>query len=262
MIVIPSGLELPNNPLIGYHNLVTVSNISSDEAASQQPVTQLANPSTYNPWAGQTTSQQAVTLSLNAAASVDYFGIARHNFGSAAISYTIQYSDDSAAWLNADAETVPDDDGVILHHFISASHQYWRLLMEAGTEPPSIAALYIGQILQLPRRIYVGHTPADYGRKLTLSTGRSESGQFLGRVVRKRVYKTSIDIQNLDPAWYRTNFEPFVEVAEENPFFWGWRPQDYDEEAAFVWSTSDIVPVNQRSNGMMEVKFPVEGLIA
>lgn len=261
MIILPSGYALPNNPLIGYSNLVTVSNISADEAASQQPASQMANPSTYQPWAGTTASQQRIYVDLGSAVEVDYLGIARHNFGAQGISYTLQHSDDNATWVDADVEVAPDSDGVILHVFTPVTDRYWSLLLEAGAEPPSIAVLYLGTVLQLPRRIYVGHTPITLGRRVTISTGRSEDGQFLGRVVRKRVFATSIEMQNVDPAWYRSYMDPFVESVEDLPFFWGWRPQDYDEESAYVWPTSDIVPTNQRPNGMMEFKFPVEGIV-
>jgi hypothetical protein len=260
MIILPLGFTNADNPLIGWHNVVEIDNITADQESSSAPVTQLANPATYNPWSGNTAAAQSVTVSLDEAQSIDYVGIARHNLGSAGISYFIEYSDDGSAWTQAGAAT-PDDDGQIMHVFEAVSAQYWRVRMSAGTLPPSMAVLYFGLVLQVTRRIYVGHTPLTMGRSTTIESGRSEDGNYLGRVVRRRLFETTIQIDNLDPAWYRSNFDPFAEAAEDTPFFFAWRPNSYPDEVGFVWAMRDIKPENQRSNGMMQVSFPVQGIV-
>lgn len=262
MIILPSGFDLPNNPLIGWRNIVTVSNVTATQQMSTAPVTQLANPATYNPWSGTTAAEQVVQVSLEAAEAIDYVGIAVHNLGSAGITYHVEYSDDNAAWNPADSGVAPLSDGVILHVFDQVSAQFWRIRFEAGMDPPSIAVLYMGRILQIPRRIYVGHTPINMGRETDIRTGRSESGQFLGRVVKRRLYATSISVDNLEPDWYRANFDEFADAASgDTPFFFGWRPTTYWNEVGYAWAMRDIIPENQRSNGMMSVSFPIQGLV-
>lgn len=259
MIILPAGFELPNNPLIGYDNLVTAAGLSADQESSSAPVTQLANPATYNPWSGTSAVAQSVVVALEASAPVDYVGIAQHNLGTAGIVYHIEYSADGSSWTEVDSD-LPADDGVIIHVFDSVTSGFWRLRFEAGSEPPSMAVLYVGSILQVPRRVYVGHTPITLGRSTDIRSGRSESGQFLGRVVKRRLFECSVQFENLEPDWYRSNFDPFALDAEENPFFWAWRPTSYPYEVAYAWAMRNIVPDNQRPNGMMRVSFPIQAL--
>lgn len=260
MIIIPASWTLPNNPLIGWHNVVTRSNVSADQQAATAPVSQLASPQTYNPWSGTSAAEQSVKVSLDAAEPIDYVGMAVHNLGTAGIAYNVEYSANDVDWSAADSTKTPGDDGVILHVFNEQSAQYWRVRFEAGTEAPSLAVLYFGRILRSTRRIYVGHTPITLGREAEVRSGRSESGQFLGRVAKRRLYACEVSLNNLDPDWYRENFDPFAESAIDDPFFFGWRPLDRPTEVAYAWAMRDIVPVNQRSNGMMQVSFPIQGL--
>jgi hypothetical protein len=259
MITLPDDFLLPNNPLIGWHNVVTASSLTADQESATAPVTQLANPATYNPWSGTTAVEQSVTVSLAAATTIDYVGIAQHNLGTAGITYFLEYSSNSVDWTEA-ANGTPVDDGVIIHVIDPISAQFWRVRFSAGTESPAAAVLYLGEILQITRRVYVGHTPITLGRKTGTRPGRSENGQYLGRVVARRLYACEVSIDNLDPDWYREYFDPFALNAEDFPFFWAWRPETYPDEVAYAWTTSDITPDNQRPNGMMRVSFPIEGI--
>jgi hypothetical protein len=126
---------------------------------------------------------------------------------------------------------------------------------------PYLAVLYAGELLLLQRRIYVGHTPIKFGRRLNLANHRSIDGNFLGRIVLSEKTETSIALKNLTSTWYRNYMEPFLLAAQEIPFFFAWRPGTYPTEVGYVWLTGDPVPVNQLSNGMMQVSFDVEGVV-
>src|SRR5690606_4495339 len=131
----------------------------------------------------------------------------------------------------------------------------------AGSVAVQIAVIYLGEVLIVERRIYVGHVPLPFGLKIEVSTGRSTSGQFLGRVVTREVYETNFDLQNIDPDWCRENLNPFIQGIKEHAFFWAWRPATYANEVGFVWATSDVNPANQRANGMMQFSAPIQGII-
>jgi hypothetical protein len=248
------------NPRIGWHNLVTAENVSADEQADDEPAVNLANPATYLKWRGTTTDEQSVQVTLSSAADVNYFAIAKHNLGSSGATIQFQSSTDGSTWDDVTSAIVLNTNYVVIYEFDTVFAQYFRLLITPGSEPPSIAVLYIGEILILQRRIYVGHTPFPFGRKTTVSNGRSESGEFLGRVLRRQFLESSVDMQNLTPTWYRQYFEPFVESAKTQPFFWSWRPGSYPNECGYAWLTDDVKPQNSRSNGMMSVSFSMQGV--
>jgi hypothetical protein len=120
--------------------------------------------------------------------------------------------------------------------------------------------VYCGKLLVLQRRIYVGHTPGNYGRTSKVINAKSENGSFLGRIVLNEMTKTSVALENLTPDWYRTYFDPFVTAAREDPFFWAWRPSSYPAECGYAWLTNDPKPNNSLPNGMMQVSFEISGI--
>jgi len=109
----------------------------------------------------------------------------------------------------------------------------------------------------LQRRVYVGHRPVTYARSTNVVSGMSESGQYLGRVVRNQTLEFALSQQNVDAEFYREYVEPFVRSAITRPFFAAWRPSKYPDEIGFCWLTRDIVMENQLSNGF--VKFDIVG---
>lgn len=269
MIVISSSVVLPSsaaaaidarNPRICWHNLVTPESVSADEEADGEPAVNIANPATYLRWRGTSTNQQSVQVTLASAKEVNYFAIAKHNLGSSGATIAFQSSTDGSTWSNVTAPAVLNSDYVVIHEFDTVFAQYYRLLITPGSEPPSIAVLYIGETLVLQRRIYVGHTPLPFGRKTAVSNGRSESGEFLGRVVRRQFLETSVDLQNITPSWYRQYFEPFAKAATTRPFFWSWRPASYPDECGYAWLADDTKMSNQRSNGYVQCSFNMQGI--
>jgi hypothetical protein len=262
VIILPTTATDPRNPRIGWHNLVTFLNLAASSSAVGFPVTNLSNGATYLTWKATGTGTQTITVDLGEPTLVDYVGIARHNFATAGIGYVLQSSNDGTTWGDLDDSQTPTDDGVILHQFEEVEARYIRLSLAAGSIPASIAVLHVGRILVCQRRIYVGHTPTPMGRESVVSTGLSESGQFLGRVRRRRLIAGKVALANLEPVWYRENFDPFAEVADVQPFFWAWRPLSYPSELAYCWAMDDVRSSNQRSNGMMQVEFSFQGIVA
>ncbi len=76
------GVINANNPVIGYDNLVTESNVTAKSSAVAYPVTNVANPATYNKWQGNPAAgdDDYIIMALNTVDDIDYVGIAKHNF--------------------------------------------------------------------------------------------------------------------------------------------------------------------------------------
>lgn len=251
-----------NNGVIGYDQRATSANISSTTEDASFPVTNLVNPSTISLWKGtDTDSDEYVTWTLNTAEDIDYVAIANHNFGSGAITLSVETQEtDGGVWTEVSSEVLLTQNGPIVFRFDPQAVYAVRLRMQPTGVAPQAAVMYVGKLLVLQRRIYVGHTPIPYGRNTRISNGRSENGNFLGRVVLGEKLTTAVSLQNLTPSWYRSNMEPFVAAAREVPFFFNWRPQDYPLETGFCWLTADAQPANQRPNGMMQVDLQMSGV--
>jgi hypothetical protein len=256
----------PNNPRIGWHSILTDDNVDADSAAEGFPADNLAVPNTYQKWVSESLDAQYVTVELEASEDADYFALAGHNFGSGQITFQLQGTLDEEApktWDDLTDEVAVVDDRPIMYHFGTQNYLAFRLrLVPEGATPPRAAVLYIGRILTLQRRVYVGHSPAALSREITTTTGRSENGQFLGRIERRRSFVTTAQFSNLTPAWYRLRFDPFVAAASvSTPFFWAWRPGTYPEDTQFAWLTETPQPTNQRNNGMMSVSLSMQALL-
>lgn len=259
------GVINSNNPIIGYDNLVTSSNISATTEDADNPASNMANPATHLKWlaaGGSPSVDEYITLDLQTAELVDYVGIAKHNFGTAQMTVSLEALDDGSPtnWTELISEFIPADDQPILMRFTPQGVTQLRIKLQPGNAEPQAAVVYAGTLLVLQRRIFVGHTPINYGRKLEFANHRSINGNFLGRILLNEKKMTSVQLTNLTQTWYRTYFEPFMLVARESPFFFAWRPNAYPYEIGYCWLTNDPQPDNQSPNGFMQVSFDIEGI--
>ena len=282
-LVVPSGdddLDV-NSPIIGYENFVTVTNVSATTEDSDYPVSNLANSSTRLYWragAGSPSSEEYLTVEL-AGEVVDYLAIARHNLGSSQAAVSVEGVLDEpgspADWFEIVSERLLSNDAPVIFRFNPLSLYSIRLRIQESQAStpvtPFAAVMYVGQLLVLQRRIYAGHTPIPYGRRLNYSTLKSVAGDFLGRVVLSETRETSLTLQNLTEGWFRTYFEPFLEHAETQPFFFNWRPDERPFESGFCWLTSDARPQNQQGvawrsgltspNGLVQISLDLQGIV-
>jgi hypothetical protein len=249
-----------NNPRIGWHNLVTQNNVFADEEDTDHPVSYMGNPATYLYWRGETTSAQVAGFSLSSAQTVNYIALARHNLGTIGAQIQLESSTDGGNWdPMTDPQILPNDNSLI-REFDDTFASHFRVSIGAGSAAPEIGVMYSGEMLRLQRRMYVGHTPLVYGRQSDVSTSFSEEGHFLGRVVRKRMYKSSVSMENITADFYRDEIDPFFHEAVEKPFFIAWRPLSYPSETGYVWLTADPSMSNRRANGMVGIDFQFQGI--
>jgi hypothetical protein len=257
-----------NNPIIGYDNRVTTGNVSASSADEDHPAVNVANVNTWQYWQGNgfasPTDDEFLTVIVDSVEPIDYVGIARHNFFTAQIPVTVEVqSTDGAAWVAVTSEGVPSTDGPLIYRFEEQSVYAVRVHMGSpltGTTAPQVGVLYLGKLLVLQRRIYVGHTPITMGRVARITNARSETGNFLGRIVLSEARQTRVTMRNLLPDWYREYLDPFIEDSKEIPFFFAWRPLDYPNEVGYAWMTNEPVPTNQLPNGMMQVELQMTGI--
>jgi len=265
-LVLQSEGDTRKNPIIGYEQLVTIANVVADSEDPNNPVTNLANPATNLIWASLSTDVQYVTVDISRADPVDYVGIAEHNFGTARIIVSVEgYAelDEEGApiWFELAAGALATDQPA-LFRFAPQSLIGLRLKLTPLAVAPTLAVLYVGKLLVLPRPIYGGHTPINLGKQTRVSSNRSESGKFLGRVVLQQSAASGAQLTQLPPGWVREHLEPFLSFAEENCFFFAWRSQEYPTEVGYVWLTNDPKPVNSQPNGFMEVELSFGGIVS
>ena len=248
-----------DHPVIGWHNLVTAASIVADNEDPDFPASNLANPATHEEWRSDADGDQYLTVTTGYIDEIDYVGIARHNFGSEQIPVTVE---DGSSNVLVQEVMLPDDSPA-LFRFTAQSLATVKIKLAAGTDKlPRAAVVYVGKLLVLERKIYVGHTPLTQARKVDVQNGRSERGNFLGRIVRGAWRETTIPLSLLSPAWYREHggYE-FLAVAAETPFFFGWRPQSYPYEIGYCWTIEDPMPVPVGPSNRIAFDLKVSGIV-
>lgn len=250
-----------NAPIFGYQNYVTASGVTATAAASGYPATNVANVSTASFWRSTSTSLQYLTATLGTARTVNYVGLARHNFGTGGIAVSVEVQTSlGGTWTEVVAASIPANNNALILRFTNQTAYGVRIRMAAGGAIPEVAVFYAGALLVSTQKVYVGHSPITLNRRIQIVNGQSESGNYLGRIVTGSGLRTSLSLTHLEPDWYRASFDPFVVAAQTVPFFFGWRPYSYPNECGFAWLTGDPEPANMLPNGMMQVSLEMSGV--
>lgn len=258
----------PDLPLIGYDNVVTTTNIAATSAATGSPASNLANPATHLKWiAANTDTPQYLTITLDGLTEIGYVAIAGHNFGSSGATISIEMEvDGSPAYEEIVSEVIPADDTPLIWWITPAIYpDALRVKIQVVDDSPGIepyaAVVYAGVPLRMERKLYVDHTPISQARKVDVSNGRSESGEFLGRVVLGERRETSAKFRLFTPAWYRANMPDFLDAAKDAPFFFAWRPNEYPLEVGYVWLTNDPMPAPEGgANNYIAFELQMSGI--
>lgn len=205
-------------------------------------------------------------IDLGATRSVDYVGIAGHTIGSSGCTVEVETSlgdfigsPPVQVWTDLSTGIMPADDAPLLFLDDSRVARYVRLTITGGAVMPRIAVIYAGEILAMEREIEAPYTPMNLSRQTVLHRSLSKGGQFLGQGFRRNGVTGSAKFRHLDPDWYRSEFDPFVEHARNLPFFFAWYPEQYTSEVAFAWADKDIVPSYSGVRDLMQVQWSMVG---
>jgi hypothetical protein len=243
-----------NAGVLGYENAANFGNISATSETDDNPVTNLINPATAFAWQASSNADQTITINTDGA-QVDFIGIARHNLDQDGLSVTVKFN--TSVVVPQQAVT---NEQVVMYVVNSAAPGTVTIEIKGATDPATIAVLYVGKAVKLERNIYVGHTPITMAREVDEITGVSQSGEYLGTILKNQTRLNQVSLKNLTPQWYRENLDPYFAQVPRVPAFFAWRPVDYPTEVGYVWLEGNPKPVNQRNNGMMQIDWTFRGL--
>lgn len=246
--------ETGDKGVLCFDNIVTANNISATSSTIENPITNITNPATAFLWEATSSADQTITVDVGGL-EVDYIGIARHNLNQVGLTVLIKYNGVTVV----PAQAISDTQAILFLRGI-ATPTTIEIVISGSTVAPKIGVLYIGKKLELQRGLYVGHTPITYGRDRVSINGVSENGQYLGEIVVRQTNSTQVNLQNLTPEWYRSMLDPYFSALPRKPCFFAWKPAKYPAEVGYVWVEGNPKPVNQRSNGMMQIDWNFKGV--
>lgn len=249
-----------NHARILYNSIATTSNTIVSSESAGFPGVAAINSDTYEYWL-PASMPATFTVDYGTAVDVDAVGIGAHTFATDNVTITIEYSTDAISWNAVSVGSFGAQDGTpVLALFDSVFARYWRVTF-AGSTPPQIGVLFIGEALQMARPFYGGHTPINYGRVTSYVGNMSDGGQTLGTSIIRKGTSTDFAWKHLPRGWIDSDFKPFIkQVRAARPFFIAWNPLQYSTDVGYVYVGQDIRPVNMGIRDYMEVSFTAQGL--
>lgn len=241
-----------NHARIGYVNYGKSANWAASAEESDHPAAALANEMTVRRW--RATSNEADVTASFSTKSLNYVGLAAHNFEGALVTLEAEISGVFQQIASFQAQS--NDAHMIL--FESVETNKVKLTID-GPEPPELGVMFVGKTLEMQRPFYAGHTPARLARTTVTRPRQSESGQYLSMTRRRRGYEGSASWKHLSDEWYRENFDPFVEHATERPFFFAWNPLQYPKDVIYAWTSDEIRPSYMGIRDLMQVGMSMRG---
>jgi hypothetical protein len=215
-----------------------------------------------NDFTAQKWTVDAGTWTLTTAddASVDTVFIAGHNLAGKLV--TILTSDDTVSALVSRDSFTPTDNSAIFVMLNDAGSPYTvrRVAVTVDGTDSAVAIIRAGVSLQMERPFYAGHTPATKARVTEGEQSFSETGQWLGRTVKRLALTPQYNWRHLSKPWYDANFEPFAQTLPANPFAIAGNPSKLPDDVAWGWVSQDARPVTMGIQNLMEVSLSVTGL--
>jgi hypothetical protein len=245
----------PNNPRIGWDNKLFDGSITADYEETDYPASNILNESLGSYWrSSDDSTTQNLSMQIDPA-TIDYCGIGGHNLAGATIQ--LQRRDDPGdPWTDVGSPFIPADNQAIMIYFTAvSSSSYWNIeIAPASGTAPRIASIYLGEMLTLSRKIWVGHKPSLFDKDTNFYTGDA-GGIYQGRVKEAVRHNLEFSQKQVSQSFLRNVLKPWIDVSLDRPFYFAWRPLNYPNEVVLAWLDRDIKPVNlQSGNCEFDVK--------
>jgi hypothetical protein len=275
MIVISHSLALSpgdvplNTPIFGWESITASVSVTATSADPDFPATNLGNVSTALRWKaleegsppGPPSADQYLTVTINQVDDVDFLAIAVHNLGSGQNALSVEGSiGGSPEWFELVQETIQANDDPIIFRFEPQSLTGIRLRIQPGSLTPMVAVMYVGKLLVLERGTHTDHVPINFARNTRVMSGKSETGNFLGRVVLSESRSTTFAVERIRETFYRNTMDEFIAASREAPFFFAWKPQELPRDVGYCFMTNDPQPSRHFDTRTYSLSLQMSGI--
>jgi|14BtaG_2_1085337.scaffolds.fasta_scaffold04921_4 hypothetical protein len=246
----------PSGAIIGYNNVLLSATITGDTTTPESALTK----NTWERWRPTATTVTARFRVGNVDTDINYIAIAAHNLIGETITVKTDTVEGTAIGSMDLVETITPTSNQPI--FLTFSTRTIREVAITATfsSQTEIGVIYAGIYMQMPVAVYGGHTPMTLSQDTDYRDIQSDTGQFLGRSIVRQGLNGNFSWQYIEPDWYRDTFQPFVIAARTSPFFIKWRPDYYEDEIAFGYSTKDFKPTNMGGgHRLMSVSMSMRG---
>lgn len=257
MVLTAKSSALGSKPILGWRNYVNYSNVTAQYEDPFYPATNLGNPATNSEWRSTSMDEQTLEVEIGGGLLVDYIAVARHNLGSsgAIIYIDALIAGDADEWVRIfDGQILGDNRPAILR-FQELYPERIRVTLVPDEAPPRIAVFYIGKLTVMERGMLQDVTPILYANRTDVVTGRSESGDFIGRIITDQTKEVSYSFESVGYDWFKEEMGEFAEASMTTPFFFAWLPAIFPDEVGYGWLNNDLNPAAFHYVGGIHINF-------
>lgn len=249
---------------IGYKNLLTDSGatVTASTEATGFEKENAYDGLGFDYWKPTATGDSYLQVTFATTQAVDYVAIWGHDLFDHSSTYKVESSDDGAAWSDVFSAVTPTDNNTIYKSFASETHRWWRVTINSATTLPAIAGIQIGEYLEMPRKAGIGSSMPTLAPEIEMKTARSESGAFIGGRQLSKGVKGSFKFSDIDPAWVRTNWKPFItHMQTPKVFVIQWDTATYTDEVMLAWADGKVSPPSYSNALYMDLSLKFKGAL-
>ena len=227
-----------NHARILYKNELVGSTITSTAADSNPSYAVI--PNTWQKWSFRANTE-AIEFRLQDNVAMDTICIGAHNLGDTGATYRIFYSTNTTgSWIPLEDAATQTNDAIMFHRETAFSARRIRIEFSGTLAVKQAGYISAGVALQMQRPFFNGHQPYTDSDVTEYYAKRTESGERIGRDIRRKGFETSFEWSNLDDEWYRSYIPEFKQYAKINPLFVAWNLLEYPSDVAFGETTDDM----------------------
>lgn len=216
-------------------------------------------------WQTSVVSAHNIVATFPNAVTINSMGLYKHNLGDlTGITVKLQYSTNGTTWNDLTGVSIlPANNEVIYLVGTGQSAKYWRINFStiATGQTLKVGQAFISNSLQIFSPPEGGFTPPRLAKNDDFIASRSDGGEFLGRSLIRKGYKTGWSITQVREDWVRTNWEPAMEAMQEHPFYWAWDTVNFPTEIAYCYTDGNVAIPRYESHLHMSVDLRFIALI-
>lgn len=255
-----------NTPLVTWQDQTSRSGTTITSNRGTETDGALANAasgSTADFWIPTTTANTSVNFLINRSAAfpVNFIGIAAHTLADLGTTLTPEYSTDGGStWTGLGVSASPTTAENIGFYFEAVTAADWRLRITGYTAGDFVAVgvISFARAFQFPQRmVYGGFAPPLEPTSVELVSNVTEGSNYIkSAVARRGIALGPVQMTHLTPDFVRGNGSAFPAFRRAfnngEPFFFAWRPTDY-EDLAYCWRAGgEIVPTTMGLRSYMQ----------
>lgn len=231
--------------IVGYNNIVKsgVVTSSGDAAGYEKENAKSWKTSTW--WKANAAGTVYFYIDAGAAVDVDSWGFTGSNLFDNSGTIKPQYSA-TGAWageeLDLDSVHTPTKNITVFKKVASVNAQYFRYEVTSTALASLFANLFLGKSVEFERGLPSGFSPANLARDRNILGNMSNTGAFLGRVLKHNGSKIKISQKKISRTWIDANWSDFADAIELFPFYFSWSTIDYPDEAAYCLTKKITYP--------------------